>query len=66
VLQLAGPKVEDFLKHRPSGGLTLGEIQKIAFDTAKSLSYLHANRYVHGGKKSYSFAFQFPREDIVI
>jgi serine/threonine-protein kinase SRPK3 len=52
VLELAGPTVEDYAKHRPSGGLTLGEIQKMALDTAKALAYLHTNRYVHAGKQA--------------
>ena len=50
-LELAGPKVGDYAKYRPSGALTISEIQKMGLGTAKALAYLHINRYVHGGKQ---------------
>ena len=51
VLELAGPKVENYMKYRSSGSFTLPEIQKVASDTATAYSYLHAEGYVHGGER---------------
>jgi serine/threonine-protein kinase SRPK3 len=50
VLPLAGPRIEDYWKNHPAGGLTLAETQKMALDAATALAYLHANRFVHGGR----------------
>ncbi len=48
VLELAGPKIEDYLKSRPAGSLKLSQIQKMAHESATAMAYLHANRFVHG------------------
>lgn len=51
VLELAGPKIEDFIKYHPGRSFTLAEMQKVALDTTTALGYLHAEGYVHGGEQ---------------
>ena len=51
VLELAGPKIEDFMKHHPGRKFTLAEMQKVALATTTALGYLHAEGYVHGGEQ---------------
>jgi serine/threonine-protein kinase SRPK3 len=52
VLELAGPKIESYIKYRSTGSLTVTEMQKVALNVANALGYMHAERYVHGGEHS--------------
>jgi hypothetical protein len=61
VLELAGPKIESYMKHCPSGSFSLVETQKVALDTTMALAYLHAERYVHGGEQLHSTSSPRPR-----